>query len=194
LTLENVSDVGSYRAADTALCLVLLTGHFEQTWESVMIDRNTQFEYEAKISPAGQLENSPSNSRYSGKAQLAKTPSDDEILKVFRGPDVDPKQGQFLAFQTFKVGLRLLLIDGCLQIVEAAKFIEIGWRHMGVHEGNEFAFVHTQQRNERVNFTIFGLSLIVGEVVTKSALGVDLHITALDVVEKDFGGFLVFLR
>jgi len=37
-----------------------------------------------------------------------------------------------------------LLIDGCFQIVEAAKFIEIGMRHMGVHEGNKFRFVHTQ--------------------------------------------------
>jgi hypothetical protein len=48
-TLENVSGVGSYRAADAALCLVLLTAHSEQTWESVMIDRNTKFVNEAKI-------------------------------------------------------------------------------------------------------------------------------------------------
>ncbi len=43
--------------------------------------------------PAGQLQNSPSNSRYIGKAQLANTTLNDEILKVFRGPDVDPEQG-----------------------------------------------------------------------------------------------------
>lgn len=86
-----------------------------------------------------------------------------------------------------------MLIDGYFQVVEAAKLIEIGLRHMGVHEGDEFRLVHAETSHERVDFTILSLGLIVSEVVAEGTVGIDLHVITLNVMEEDLGDFLLFL-
>ena len=86
-----------------------------------------------------------------------------------------------------------MLIDSFPQIVKSAIFIEIGFSDVGVHQGDELRLVQTEIRDDGRNFFVLGLRFVVGQVIAEGAAGVDLHITALDVVEKDFSNFLVFL-
>ena len=96
-------------------------------------------------------------------------------------------------FQALKVGPCFLLIHSCAQVIKSAIFIEIGFSHMGVHQGDELRLVEPETRDDGRYFLVFDLRLIVGQVIAKGSARVNLHIAALDVMQKNFGDFLVFL-
>ena len=107
--------------------------------------------------------------------------------------DIDPGHWECFSFQAFKVGLGLLLIHSSPQIIKSAIFIEISLSDMGVHQGDQLRLVETETRDDGRYFLVLGLCLVVGQVIAEGTLAIDLHITALDVMEKDFGDFLVLL-
>ncbi len=98
-----------------------------------------------------------------------------------------------MSFERFKVGFGFLLVDRCLEVIETAIFIQIGFGDMGVHEGDELRFIHPEESHKGGDFLILCLVLIVGEVIAEGAVGVDLDVAALDVVEENLGDSLLFL-
>ncbi len=80
-----------------------------------------------------------------------------------------------------------MLVNGAEQTIESAKFVQIDLCDVGVHQGDQLCFINTETGDDGCDVLAFGLPFVVGQIVTQAALRVDLHISALDFVQKDFG-------